>query len=338
MKYILYFFTALILLAPGALVLGMPVVTSTIDTDQSISNVELEQEKLHLRLKIHELLNMVLEIQSYNDEVKKRGESKALICPALPRSIYLGDSGYDVMLLQHFLKDLGTQIYPELEIGGTYNIQTKNAVGRFQALTSIVSSGQPGYGVTGPRTREAIKNYCSKNNYPLKYTFGQNTINGVNSDQQSIKADEPKDKDIFTNTNQTPLVLTQSSTNYTQYLRPSSVYGFLNTYTPAFSYSGSKIGYSSEGNLSISFVTNSIPASLTIGGTYEIRWTGSSPYAEIVSIEGIRDTVRHFFGSYLMQDGSAVITIPNDFIGKDSITLIISHKSQQKDSVQIPLN
>ena len=80
--------------------------------------------------------------------------------PNITRNLYLGTKGDDVRLLQIFLKSTGYFNYPE--ITGYYGNATKQAVQRFQCAVLNICNGNElitGYGVVGPKTREAILNY-----------------------------------------------------------------------------------------------------------------------------------------------------------------------------------
>jgi hypothetical protein len=72
------------------------------------------------------------------------------------KGIQYGDTGEDVTQLQIFLKNQGTDIYPEGLITGYFGNLTKLAVQRFQLKYNIAQSGNPGYGYVGPKTRAKI--------------------------------------------------------------------------------------------------------------------------------------------------------------------------------------
>jgi peptidoglycan hydrolase-like protein with peptidoglycan-binding domain len=67
-----------------------------------------------------------------------------------------GDTGEDVTQLQIFLKNQGTDIYPEGLVTGYFGTLTQKAVQRFQVKYNIAKSGDAGYGYVGPKTREKI--------------------------------------------------------------------------------------------------------------------------------------------------------------------------------------
>jgi hypothetical protein len=82
-------------------------------------------------------------------------------CPALSRTLVRGVSGTDVRALQEFLQSTGDYTFPA--ITGYFGPATEQALQRWQARNSVVSSGAPyttGFGVVGPRTRAAIQQYC----------------------------------------------------------------------------------------------------------------------------------------------------------------------------------
>ncbi len=89
-------------------------------------------------------------------------------CPQLNYNLYLDlvDEGTEgeVSKLQKFLAQY-SNIYPEGNITGFFGPSTERAVQRWQAQNGVVSSGSPettGYGVVGPKTREAINKLCGK--------------------------------------------------------------------------------------------------------------------------------------------------------------------------------
>jgi len=81
-------------------------------------------------------------------------------CPNIIRGLSIGSEGADVTALQNYLAS-DPNIYPEGIVSGYFGVLTQRAVQRWQASRGIVSSGTPdttGYGVVGPRTREALRN------------------------------------------------------------------------------------------------------------------------------------------------------------------------------------
>ncbi len=71
-------------------------------------------------------------------------------------SLAFRNSGEGVRQLQIFLKDQGTQIYPEGLITGYFGSATLRAVQRFQEKYGLAQAGDPGYGNVGPKTRAKI--------------------------------------------------------------------------------------------------------------------------------------------------------------------------------------
>lgn len=83
-------------------------------------------------------------------------------CPALSRTLSLGDSGTDVSALQQFLA-ADKAIYPEGIVSGYFGSLTQVAVQRWQSVHGVVSSGSAattGFGLVGPKTRTAISSAC----------------------------------------------------------------------------------------------------------------------------------------------------------------------------------
>lgn len=306
--------------------------TSTLDDAAKVAEAELKLQILQLELKVQELLKAIAEITSFNAELAKREATNTLICPDLPRNVFTNDKGYDIRLLQIFLKDLGPQVYLQQDVNGIYDAATKTAVGNFQELVSLVTSGQPGYGVTGPKTRGAIKNYCVNNNNPAKYVPGQSSYVPSSNDTSDF------DVDAMTSDENNS---TYISSNYNS----GSTGGYASRYNYGTNSYGSSTGttntssYTPTSNTSrsvpVSFVDSTVPLEVSVGQSYEVQWNGSSQYVELITIEAYKDNVRHFFGSYVLQTGFANLIIPQDFAGKGSMTLIINHKGQLKDSAEI---
>lgn len=306
--------------------------TSTPDDATKVAEAELQLQMLQLELKVKELIAAIAEIKSFNAEVEKREATNTLICPDLPRNVFTKDTGNDIRLLQIFLKDLGPQIYLEQDVTGYYDAATKTAVGNFQELVSLITPGQAGYGVTGPKTRGAIKNYCVNNNNPIKYIPGQSSYVPSSTDNSDF------DVDAMTSEDNNP---TYTSANYntgstggyaSRYTYGTGSYGTVGSTSNASSYTPTT---NSSRTVPVSFVDSTIPLEVTPGQSYEIRWNGSSQYVELITVEAYKDNVRHFFGSYVLQTGFATLVIPQDFAGKGSLILIINHKGQLKDSAEI---
>lgn len=81
-------------------------------------------------------------------------------CPNIARALGIGSEGADVTELQRYLAS-NPSIYPEGLVTGYFGSLSQAAVQRWQASRGIVSSGTPsttGYGLVGPRTRDALRN------------------------------------------------------------------------------------------------------------------------------------------------------------------------------------
>lgn len=311
---------------------GTGTGTTTSDDPTKVAEAELQLQMLQLELKVKELLKAIAEITSYNAEIAKREATNTLICPDIPRNVFTNDKGYDIRLLQTFLKDLGPQIYLQQDVNGIYDAATKTAVGNFQELVSLIIPGQTGYGVTGPKTRGAIKNYCVNNNNPIKYIPGQSSYVPSSADNSDFDVDamiSQENNSSYTSTNYNA----GSTGGYaSRYTYGTGSYGSLTGTTNTSSYTPTT---SSSRSVPVSFVDSTIPLEVTTGQSYEVRWNGSSQYVELITIEAYKDNVRHFFGSYVLQTGFANLVIPQDFAGKGSFTLIINHKGQLKDSAEV---
>jgi polyhydroxybutyrate depolymerase len=93
----------------------------------------------------------------------------------LTKNLARGSSGQEVRTLQDFLS---TNSYlSEADVTGYYGISTENAVKTYQCQKALVCSGTPlstGYGMVGPKTREAINAdilLAYNNRYAIKPGF-----------------------------------------------------------------------------------------------------------------------------------------------------------------------
>ncbi|MEK7087441.1 MAG: peptidoglycan-binding domain-containing protein, partial [Patescibacteria group bacterium] len=71
------------------------------------------------------------------------------------RPLALGLRHADVSKLQEALKT-DSSVYPEGTVSGYFGPLTLKAVKKFQEKYGIASSGEPGYGNVGPKTREKL--------------------------------------------------------------------------------------------------------------------------------------------------------------------------------------
>jgi len=89
--------------------------------------------------------------------------SKIPIDYKFTKSLYLGQKNNEVNYLQTFLKEQGTEIYPQGLITGYFGSLTKAAVINFQMKYGIVSSpSSPGAGLVGLKTRAEINEILGK--------------------------------------------------------------------------------------------------------------------------------------------------------------------------------
>lgn len=91
----------------------------------------------------------------------------AATCIALTGTLQRGSTGEEVVALQEFLAR-DPSVYPESIVSGYYGTLTERAVQRWQALNGVVTAGTPettGYGVVGPKTRQALRSRCAGAEY-----------------------------------------------------------------------------------------------------------------------------------------------------------------------------
>lgn len=84
-----------------------------------------------------------------------------LPCLSLGRTLHADMEGGDVRKLQEFL--IGAGLLAKGNVSGYYGSLTEAAVQRWQVGAGIITSGTPsttGFGVVGPKTREAIFSAC----------------------------------------------------------------------------------------------------------------------------------------------------------------------------------
>ena len=87
-------------------------------------------------------------------------------CPSIERSLFLGSKGSDVLHLNQFLKDFGFLQSEQYVVTEKYDSNTQSAIKIFQQRNLGMREGKrllPGYGIVGPKTRDAIKKYCTTN-------------------------------------------------------------------------------------------------------------------------------------------------------------------------------
>ncbi|KKT57055.1 MAG: hypothetical protein UW49_C0008G0017 [Candidatus Giovannonibacteria bacterium GW2011_GWB1_44_23] len=173
------------------------------------------------------------------------GGGTAAFCPNFTYNLYLGlndsDTEGQVSKLQKFLAQDQT-VYPEGTITGFYGPLTEQAVKRWQAKNSVVSSGSPdttGYGVVGSRTRERVRANCgfstpvpptpipppSSSNLPpvISGVSGPTTLNTGQSGTWTVTARDPENGPLSYNTSPANRhlfsYLFQLQSLYTRFLR-----------------------------------------------------------------------------------------------------------------------
>lgn len=129
-----------------------------------------------LLAQIAQLLAFVQQLQSQLNAVEGGGVQGPVVgvvpggtsagsgaCVSLTLDLRQGSENDEVRRLQEFLAR-DSSVYPEGITSGYYGRLTELAVQRWQAKNGVVSSGSPsttGYGAVGPKTRLAMKRFCS---------------------------------------------------------------------------------------------------------------------------------------------------------------------------------
>src|SRR3989344_3940798 len=122
-----------------------PVFSKAQSTDDIIAQLQKQ---------IQQLLAQIAVLQAQMNQGGDGTTTSPIACVRLSYNLYLGindtRTGGQVSKLQSFLKTNGDYTYPE--ITGYFGPATEEAVQRWQARNSVVSSGSPettGYGVVG---------------------------------------------------------------------------------------------------------------------------------------------------------------------------------------------
>ena len=128
-----------------------------------IQNLLQQIEILQAQLQTLQSQSPVIKPSEQGPSIATSSVSSQGACPTLNRTLKKGSTGTDVTQLQTYLaKD--SSIYPEGLVTGYFGTLTEKAVQRWQAKEGIVSSGTPstsGYGLVGPRTRNALNQTCN---------------------------------------------------------------------------------------------------------------------------------------------------------------------------------
>jgi PKD repeat protein len=145
-------------------VLILLLLTPIIAHGQTIDEIKVQIAALFSRIQSLQAELDLVAVGSSGGTVSVPNQSTGATgtCPIITRSLNIGSEGSDVTALQKYLAS-NTSIYPEGLVTGYFGALSQSAVQRWQASRGIVSSGTPsttGYGVVGPKTREALRN-CS---------------------------------------------------------------------------------------------------------------------------------------------------------------------------------
>ena len=243
------------------------------------------------------------------------GGGTAAFCPNFTYNLYLGlndsDTEGQVSKLQKFLAQDQT-VYPEGTITGFYGPLTEQAVKRWQAKNSVVSSGSPdttGYGVVGSRTRERVRANCgfptpvpptpipprSSNLSPvISGVSGPTTLNTGQSGTWTVTARDPENGPLSynvvwgdENVYSVPTLAPSASAPVQQTATFSHTYSSSRVYTPVFYVTDSQ-GLSAKTSLSVNVggtvttqpsITVLSPnggESWAVGSSHGISWTDSN--------------------------------------------------------------
>src|SRR3990167_3340485 len=244
------------------------------------------------------------------------GGVTAAFCPNFTYNLYLGlndsDTEGQVSKLQKFLAQDQT-VYPEGTITGFYGPLTEQAVKRWQAKNSVVSSGSPdttGYGVVGSRTRERVRANCgfstpvpptpipppSSSNLPpvISGVSGPTTLNTGQSGTWTVTARDPENGPLSynvvwgdENVYSVPTLAPSASAPVQQTATFSHTYSSSRVYTPVFYVTDSQ-GLSAKTSLSVNVggtvttqpsITVLSPnggESWAVGSSHGISWTDSN--------------------------------------------------------------
>jgi hypothetical protein len=106
------------------------------------------------------IAKLQVQIQGLTDQINalmapRGSKAGASSVETLTENLRYGSTGSQVVLLQTILQQQG--FFPtEITCNGTFGPTTLKAVEAFQIKNSIATSGSPGYGLVGPKTRAAL--------------------------------------------------------------------------------------------------------------------------------------------------------------------------------------
>lgn len=151
----------------SGVILGSFVAIQPVARAQTIDDLQAQIQALQQQ--VQSLLSQIATVQS---QVGNSGlptpPGISIACAAIfSHSLYVGvndaTTAGEVTKLQKFLAQ-DKVIYPEGLVTGYFGALTEKAVQRWQAKQGIISSGSAstsGYGVVGPKTREALNRVCN---------------------------------------------------------------------------------------------------------------------------------------------------------------------------------
>jgi outer membrane protein assembly factor BamB len=136
----------------------IPVSINLRELDSSSISVPISTPITSTSTNLQSILNSLLQ-QLADLQQQLANQQEGSVQYQFTRGLQYRDTGEDVTQLQIFLKNQGTDIYPEGLVTGYFGSLTKLAVQRFQVKYNIAKSGDAGYGYVGPKTRAKINSF-----------------------------------------------------------------------------------------------------------------------------------------------------------------------------------
>lgn len=191
-------------------------------------------------------------------------------CPVIDRTLSLGMNGIDVRGLQEFLSY--EELLSKTAINGYFDLQTQQAVQKWQTSHGIVSSGTAGttgYGAVGPRTRALIQLNCALG--------PKTTVLTPRTATDPAPASCPV----------APRPITSCTSGWKAV---TDYYGCTTSYTCSTSRSGSTSSATSSGNTQFSVISPVQGLTIKAGNFLYISWNPGNVAANYLGLELITET------------------------------------------------